>query len=301
MKKKSTPSFVTADVIVPKKYSGRFVFAKILSYATLILFSIIIIVPFLIAIITSLTPDLQLTENGFQWFTGIIDVEYYLKLLTSNEHGNLFRCFGNTMLYILPPLLVGTFCSALAAYAFARIPFKGKNVAFYLMLSTMVIPGIITTFPSYLLFIQVYQVDRWFPLFPLIVPGMFGSVGTMFFLKQYFSTLPRDLEEAAEMDGMSRFGMFLKIILPISIPAIITQLLLGFNGLYNDYLGPLLYLGGKPNLYTMQLYVYGLSTSYNTSYPLLMAGGLLALLPTFILYLFGQKFFVEGITMTGIK
>ena len=172
---------------------------------------------------------------------------------------------------------------------------------FYLLLSTMVIPGIITTFSSYLLFVDIYKVNDWFPLFPIIVPGMFGAVGTMFFLKQYFETLPKDLEEAAEMDGMSRFGMFIKVILPLSVPAIITQLLLGFNGAYNDYLGPLLYIGGKPSLFTMQLYVNGLSTSRNVSYPLLMSGALLALLPTLVLYLSGQKFFVEGIVMTGIK
>ena len=169
------------------------------------------------------------------------------------------------------------------------------------MLSTMVIPGIIITFPSYLLFVDVYNVQEWFPLFPIIVPGMFGSVGTMFFLKQYFETLPRDLEEAAEMDGMNRFSMFIRIIVPLSIPAIITQLLLGFNGAYNDYLTPLLYIGGDTNLYTMQLFVKGLDVARNKSYPLILSGALLALIPTLVLYLSGQKFFVEGIAMTGIK
>lgn len=253
------------------------------------------------AIITSLTPQNFIMENGFKWSTGVIDLEYYIKLLTTNEYGNIYQCFLNTILYIAPPIIVGTFCSALSAYAFARINFKGKKVVFYLLLSTMVIPGIITTFSSYLLFVDIYKVNDWFPLFPIIVPGMFGAVGTMFFLKQYFETLPKDLEEAAEMDGMSRFGMFIKVILPLSVPAIITQLLLGFNGAYNDYLGPLLYIGGKPSLFTMQLYVNGLSTSRNVSYPLLMSGALLALLPTLVLYLSGQKFFVEGIVMTGIK
>lgn len=288
-------------IIIKKTHSFTYYLSKTLSYFFLILFAIIIIVPFLIAIITSITPENNILENGFQWFTGIVDVEYYLTLLTTNDYGNIFQCLGNTILYILPTILIGTFCSCLSAYAFARIKFKGKNIVFYLMLSTMVIPGIIITFPSYLLFIQVYKVNKWFSLFPIIVPGMFGSVGSMFFLKQYFETLPKDLEEAAEMDGMNRFSMFLRIILPLSIPAIITQLLLGFNGLYNDYLTPLLYIGGDTTKYTMQLFVKGLSPAKNPSYPLIMAGGLLALIPTFIIYLSGQKFFVEGITMTGIK
>ena len=298
MKKQKT---INGAIVVPKKRNYAYWIFKVLSYLCLIAFGIIIFIPFLMAIITSLTPQNFIMENGFKWSTGVIDLEYYIKLLTTNEYGNIYQCFLNTILYIAPPIIVGTFCSALSAYAFARINFKGKKVVFYLLLSTMVIPGIITTFSSYLLFVDIYKVNDWFPLFPIIVPGMFGAVGTMFFLKQYFETLPKDLEEAAEMDGMSRFGMFIKVILPLSVPAIITQLLLGFNGAYNDYLGPLLYIGGKPSLFTMQLYVNGLSTSRNVSYPLLMSGALLALLPTLVLYLSGQKFFVEGIVMTGIK
>lgn len=298
MKKQKT---INGAIVVPKKRNYAYWIFKVLSYLCLIAFGIIIIIPFLMAIITSLTPQNFIMENGFKWSTGVIDLEYYIKLLTTNEYGNIYQCFLNTILYIAPPIIVGTFCSALSAYAFARINFKGKKVVFYLLLSTMVIPGIITTFSSYLLFVDIYKVNDWFPLFPIIVPGMFGAVGTMFFLKQYFETLPKDLEEAAEMDGMSRFGMFIKVILPLSVPAIITQLLLGFNGAYNDYLGPLLYISGKPSLFTMQLYVNGLSTSRNVSYPLLMSGALLALLPTLVLYLSGQKFFVEGIVMTGIK
>ena len=298
MKKQKT---INGAIVVPKKRNYAYWIFKVLSYLCLIAFGVIIIIPFLMAIITSLTPQNFIMENGFKWSTGVIDLEYYIKLLTTNEYGNIYQCFLNTILYIAPPIIVGTFCSALSAYAFARINFKGKKVVFYLLLSTMVIPGIITTFSSYLLFVDIYKVNDWFPLFPIIVPGMFGAVGTMFFLKQYFETLPKDLEEAAEMDGMSRFGMFIKVILPLSVPAIITQLLLGFNGAYNDYLGPLLYICGKPSLFTMQLYVNGLSTSRNVSYPLLMSGALLALLPTLVLYLSGQKFFVEGIVMTGIK
>lgn len=284
-----------------KKRTPAYIFGKIAAYTVLVLFAAIIIVPFLIAVITSFTPELNILENGFQWFTGVLDVGYYHTILATDEYGSIFRALGNTVLYIAPPLFVGTFCSALAAYALSRLEFRGKNVIFFLMLATMVIPGIIITFPSFLLFKQVYKVDEWFPMMPIIVPGMFGGVGTMFFLRQYFLTLPKELEEAAAMDGMSKFSMFLKIILPLSTPAVITQLLLGFNGAYNDYLVPLIYTAGKTEYYTIQLFVYGLSSSRNMSYPLLMAGGLLALIPTLILYICGQKFFVEGIVMTGLK
>ena len=289
-----------APIIKVRKKTSYYVW-KVISYIVLIIYGIIILVPFLVAIITSITPyDMLLTE-GFKFFTGVIDLTYYIDILTPDDSGNIFLAFGNTLSYILPPIVFGVFFSALAAYAFARIDFKGKNTVFYLMLSTMVIPGIIFTFPSYLLFTEVYKTPQWWITFPIVVPGMFGAVGTMFFLKQYFSTLPRDLEEAAEMDGMGRFGMFIKIILPLSVPALITQFLLSFNGCYNDYLGPLLYIGGDVKLYTVQIFIKGLSTTYAANDSLLMAGSIVGLLPTLILYLAGQKFFVEGIVMTGIK
>jgi len=262
---------------------------------------VIIIAPFLIAIITSITPLDMLKFEGFKFNTGVIDLTEYIFVLTPNENGNIYSSLINTLSYILPPVIIGTFFSALSAYAFARIDFKGRNVLFYLMLSTMVIPGIIFTFPSYMLFTEIYKTPQWWKAFPIVVPGLFGAVGTMFFLKQYFSTLPRDLEEAAEMDGMGRFGMFLKIILPLSVPAIITQLLLSFNGCYNDYLGPLLYVGDDPKTYTIQIFIQGLSTDRNSNEVRLMAGSIIGLIPTLVLYLAGQKFFVEGIVMTGIK
>lgn len=293
--------YINGAIVVPKTRKKSYYVFKVITYTILILYSIIILLPFLIAIIASITPNTVLNENGFQFISGYIDFSNYQTLLTTDTYGNIFKCLLNTFIYIIPTLFIGMFFSCLAAYAFARIDFKGKKVVFYLMLSTMVIPGIIITFPSYLLFVDVYKVQEWFPLFPIIIPGMFGSVGSMFFLKQYFETLPKDLEEAAEMDGMNRFSMFIRIIVPLSIPAIITQLLLGFNGAYNDYLTPLLYIGGDTNLYTMQLFVKGLDVARNKSYPLIMSGALLALIPTLVLYLSGQKFFVEGIAMTGIK
>ncbi len=289
-----------APIIKNNKKKSYYVW-KIISYSVLVIYSVIIIAPFLIAIITSITPVEFLKTNGFKFNTGIIDLTEYIFVLTPNENGNIYSSLLNTLSYILPPVIVGTFFSALAAYAFARIDFKGKNVVFYLMLATMVIPGIIFTFPSYMLFTEIYKTPQWWKAFPIVVPGMFGAVGTMFFLKQYFATLPRDLEEAAEMDGMGRFGMFLKIILPLSVPALITQLLLSFNGCYNDYLGPLLYVGDDPKTYTIQIFIQGLSTDRNSNEVRLMAGSIVGLIPTLILYLAGQKFFVEGIVMTGIK
>ena len=265
-----------------------------ISYLVLIIFAIIYILPFLIALSASLTSPKNIFD--FKLIPSPVDIGNYMKLF--NEH-NVVRAFVNTLSYIIPPVLIGLLFSATSAYALARIKFRGRKIIFYVIISTMVIPGIIILMPAYDLFVNFYH---WYgtPL-PLIIPGLFGSAGVMFFLYQYFLSLPKELEEAAEVDGLSRIGIFFKIIVPISFPALITQLILSFNGAYNDYMTPLLYVGTKPELFTIQLLVNSLSTKQNVQYTLLMAGAITALIPTLILYILCQKFFVQGVTMSGIK
>lgn len=267
---------------------------KIIAYTILITFFMIFVVPFIFALITSFTSPINIFD--FSWIPNPIDIANYTKLFSEHQ---VVRALINTFLYIIPPVFVGIFTSAMAAYAFAKLRFKGKNVVFYMLLSTMVIPGVITMIPSYVLFTNIYGWNGT-PL-PLIVPGMFGSALTMFFFRQYFLTLPKELEEAAQIDGMHRFGIFTKIILPLSKPVIITQIILSLNGAYNDYLSPLLYVGNEPKLYTIQLLISGLQTSQNSPYTLMMAGAMVALLPTLILFVFAQKYFIEGIVTTGLK
>ncbi|MCF0107399.1 MAG: carbohydrate ABC transporter permease [Bacilli bacterium] len=282
---------------VKKKRKVSWYIGKVIAYGILIFAACLFILPFLYALATSFTSKANIYE--FSWIPNPIDIGNYVQFFTEK---NFFKAFFLTIAYVAPPILVGVFCSALAGYAFARINFKGKNIVFYIMLSTLVIPGIITMTPSYILFNNVYDWGGT-PL-PIIIPGMFGSAMTMFFLNQYFKTLPKELEEAATIDGMSRLGVFFKIIIPLSLPALITQTILSFNGAYNDYLGPLLYLGGHEELYTVQLLVAGMQTSGTgggTQYTLMMAASIVALLPMLILYIFCQKYFVEGIAMTGIK
>ena len=205
----------------------------------------------------------------------------------------------NSILYIVAPLFVGVFTSAMAAFGFARLRFPGKTAMFFTLLSTVLLPGVITMIPSYILYATVYNWTNT-PL-PLIIPGMFGAAMTMFLIRQYFLTLPKELEEAAQLDGMGWWGIFLKIALPLAMPVLITQIILSFNGMYNDYLGPLLYVGTVPNLRTLQLILTSIPTQGYTPYPLMMAGAIVALIPTFVLFAAAQKFFTEGIVLTGIK
>ena len=270
------------------------VFYKIGVYFFLTVFALIFVLPFLIALSASFTSPKNIFN--FTLIPSPIDVGNYVKLFSENDVG---RAVLNTFLYIIPPVFVGLFFSTTAAYALARIKFHGRKVLFYIILSTMVIPGIIILMPSYSLFVNFYH---WYgTALPIIIPGLFGSAGVMFYLYQYFQTLPKELEEAAEIDGLSRLGILIRIIIPISLPALITQLILSFNGAYNDYMTPLLYVGTNPKLYTIQLLVNSLSTAQNTQHTLLMAGAMASLVPTLILYILCQKFFIQGVATTGIK
>ncbi len=282
-----------------KKRKASFYISKVVAYTILILMSLIFIFPFIYALGVSFNDPSGAT---FDWkFHGTIDIGSYYKFFTESAASGIpvWRAFLNTLMYVTPPILVGVLTSAMAAYGFARINFKGKQIVFYILLATMVIPGIITMVPSFLLFQDFYHWDNT-PL-PIIVPGMFGSAMTMFFLYQYFRTLPKELEEAASIDGMSKFGVFFKIILPLSTPAIITQIILSFNGCYNDYMGPLLYVNSEPSMRTIQLLIAATQSSNSSPYPLMMAASIIGLIPTLVLYIVCQKYFVEGIAMTGMK
>ena len=144
----------------------------------------------------------------------------------------MIRGFLNTLAYVLPPTLCGLFASALAAFAFAKLNFKGKNLLFGLLLITMLIPGTIMLTPTYVIYDLIGWTDS--PL-PLIIPGMFGAAACVFFMRQFISGIPDSVVEAAKIDGVGYFGIFIKIIIPLSVPALIAQGLLGFIGGYNDY------------------------------------------------------------------
>lgn len=275
------------------RYKAGRIAVKVGIYFVLTLFAVFIIIPFLFALVTSFTEPTGIFD--FKWIPDPFTLENYEELFSGYD---ILGGFLNTLMYIIPPVFVGVFTSTLAAYGFARVRFPGRQVLFFVVLGTMLFPGVITMIPSFVMFSNVYH---WAgtPL-PLIIPGMFGSSMTMFFMKQYIEGIPKSLEEAAFIDGMSRGGVFLKIILPLAKVAVIAQIVLSLNGAYNDYLGPLLYVGTEEELFTLQLVLEKIQQR-GTPYTLMMAGSIIALLPTLLMFGFAQRFFMEGIMMTGLK
>ncbi|OXM17011.1 carbohydrate ABC transporter permease [Paenibacillus herberti] len=276
-----------------KKQTSEWV-RKSFAYLFLSIGALMMAIPFLWMVSTSLKPAGSEFEFPPQWIPTNFDWSNYSFVLLESD---IVQGFFNTLLVILLPCLVGLFTSALAAYAFGRMQFPAKNLLFTLLLATMMIPGVVTMIPTFILFKNIGWIDSWLPL---IVPGMFGAAAAVFLLRQFFMTIPKELEDAAKVDGMNPFQTFIRIILPLSKPALITQGLLGFLAGYNDYLGPLIYIN-TPEKFTLQLVLASFQGFYTSQWTYIMAGSVLALIPTLLLFFFSQKYFVEGITLTGMK
>ncbi len=258
------------------------------------LIAIFVFLPILWLLISSFKATDEIYSTNMIWFPSKLMLENYADVITQTL---IVRSFFNSLKIILPPVLIGVFTSSMAGYAFAKLNFPGKKILFAFMFSTLVIPGVVTMIPSYLLFNAYGWLDT---LLPLIVPGMFGSVLTMFFLRQFISGLPKELQEAAIIDGLSFGGVFLRIYLPLTKVAILTQVILCFNGAYNDYIGPLLYINTEENQ-VIQIVLNSFISEYQANWQFMLAGSVLALLPTVILFVAAQKYFVEGIAFTGLK
>lgn len=207
-------------------------------------------------------------------------------------------------LYTLSSLKISTLAtfgallsSSLAAFAFARMRFPGRDLVFVGILATMMIPPHVTIIPVYLIWHRLGAVDTHTPL---ILPSYFGSAFGIFLMRQFFLTLPQDLVDAAKIDGCSYFAVYRMIFLPLAKPALATLGLFVFLGTWNDLLGPLIYLNSPQN-YTLTVGLTQFRGLYYTKWTLLMAGSLISILPVLVLFIFSQQYFVRGIALTGLK
>jgi multiple sugar transport system permease protein len=205
--------------------------------------------------------------------------------------------FRNTLI-IVALCTLGVFLScSLVAYGFARLNAPGKNFLFILMLSTMILPYQVTMIPLYILFSKIGWVDTFRPL---IVPFFFGIPLYIFLLRQFFMTIPRELEDAARIDGCGYLRIYWQIVLPLAKPALAVVMLFTCIGAWNDFLAPLIYLQ-SPDMYTLALGLQVFLTQYGGDWSLLMAASTIVVLPIIFVFFFAQKQFIQGIVLTGLK
>ena len=284
---------MSSTAVVMKKKKSSAVLRRVLLYIVLILIAVIMVVPFLWMLSTSLKTQYDAVKIPPVWIPDPPRWENYVKLFTEQP---MFQFMLNTIKIVFFVVLGQLFFSSLAAYSFARISFKGRNVVFFFYIATLMVPGQVTMIPTYLMFAKAGLTDNHLAL---ILPAFFSAFG-VFLLRQFFMSLPRELEEAAEIDGCNPFMTYWRIMLPLVVPAMLTLGVFTLMNTWNDYMGPLIYLS-SPEKYTMTLGIAYFKGVYTTQWNLVMAGSIVSVVPILIAYLCAQKYFIEGIAFRGVK
>lgn len=265
-------------------------------YFLLVLIAATMVLPLVWMVSTSLKPPQAVFTLTPQWVPNPLDWSNYVKIW---QIVPFLRFFLNSVFVAVAVTAGHVFASACAAYAFARLKFPGRDVMFFAYIATMMIPGAVTMIPVFILMKALGWIDTYRAL---IVPGLFNAFGT-FLLRQFFLTIPQDVEDAAKIDGASPFRIFWNVILPISKPVLAALTISTFLGNWQSFMWPLLVVDSieKKTLpiglaYFQELYQYA-----NPNWPLLMAGSIVAMLPVLLLFIFNQRFLIQGIRLTGVQ
>lgn len=264
-------------------------------HIVLIAVGLFFLLPFFWMLSTALKSDAQIFVNPPVWIPDPIKWDNFYRAVTAIP---FFKYMGNTGTVAFMDVLGTVIACPLVAYGLSRLEWKGRDLLFFITISVMMIPYEVTMIPQFIMFSKFNMVGTYLPLF---LPAFFGGRPFMIFLlRQSFMNLPRDLEDAARIDGASELCIYAKIVLPLVVPGILTVGLFRFMNTWNDFLGPLLYLSDETK-YTLTIGLQMFTTQYKTEWALLMAASLLVTLPVIIVYFFVQKRFIEGISFSGIK
>jgi len=293
----------TLPTIEPRRRRTRGIGRRICIHLALLAICAAAILPFLWMVSTSLKTLEATLAYPPRWWPDPIQWQNYIEVFR-NPKANFLLWTRNTLIIAVLGVAGTTLSSALVAYGFAKLRFFGRRTLFVIMLSTMMLPFPVTM-------VSLFAMFRWLgdttgiaflgTFKPLWLPAWFGSAFNIFLLRQFFMTIPNELSEAARIDGCSELGIFWRIILPLSKPALAVVALFAFMGIWNDFLGPLVYLQ-RPEQFTLALGLQNFqSKAGGTSWHLLMAASTLVILPAILLFFLAQRTFIEGIATTGTK
>lgn len=268
---------------------------KKLVYLLLIVGAFVFMIPFLWMLSSSFKELPQIFIYPPKWIPNPIRPENYIEALAKM---NFPVALKNTLTITVLCLIGQVGSASLVAYGFARLRFPGRDFLFMLVLSTMMVPAQVTMIPQFILFRQLGWVDTFKPL---IVPAFFGGGAFfIFLLRQFFLTIPKELEDAARIDGCSTKRIYWQIMLPLAKPALITVSIFSFMSHWNDFMGPLIYLNSEHKR-TLAIALQSFQGQFTSEWNLLMAASVVVLIPVLIIFFTLQRYFVEGIVLTGLK
>lgn len=269
---------------------------KIVSTILVIFFAALHLLPIWWIFRSSLMTDAELYSWPPTFFPSNWLVSNYADTL---EYYPFWKYFKNTMIIIVPSVIFGTVTAIMCGYAFARLHFPGKKFLFALCIGSMLLPNMVTMIPLYIMWTRFLGLSDSY--LPLILPYLCGGGAfNIFLIRQFIQTIPRELDEAATIDGASRFRILTNIIIPSIKPAIIVVALLLFVAIWNDLLQQMVYIR-TPDKYTIAIGLSMFKGSLGTKWSMIMCATCMSFIPGIIFYLIGQKYFVEGIVMTGMK
>ncbi len=273
--------------------STKKVLSSTLSHAIVYTAALITVAPFLWMILTSFKSLGEILKSPPTILPAKFHFDNYVRAFDAAPFG---RYYFNS-LFVSACVTVGQLITcSMAAFAFARLKFKGRDVIFFLFLATMMVPGQVTMIPSFMILYRLGWINSYKAL---IVPGLASAFGT-FLLRQFFMTIPRELEEAAYIDGCSRFGVLWRVIMPLAKPALAALAVFTFMGVFNDFLWPLIVINSE-SLRTVPLGLAVFRDRYTSEWDKLMAASVAATVPILLIFFFAQKYFIKGITFSGLK
>ena len=267
---------------------------KGLVYLFLLVFAMGFLLPFFFLLTGSFKTSSELFSVPFKWLPKHITLENYVQVFTKIP---FFRYLRNTIIIVVLNMVGALISNSLIAYGFSRLRWPGRDKVFMIVIATMILPYQVTLIPLYLMYTKIGWIGTFIPL---TLPGFFGNAFFIFLMRQFLVGIPKELTESARIDGAGEFTIFLRLIMPISKPVLATVAIMSFMNSWKDFLGPLVFLGSD-KLYTLSLAASMLRSNLNPNWELLLALGVVMVLPVLILFFVLQKYFIQGITMSGIK
>lgn len=276
------------------KHTAKSLVSRVLMWICIILLCIISLFPFFWMVRSSLMTKTEIFGTPMRWLPETIQWQNYRDALTQVPFA---RYFLNSLFLVVVNIIGKLLSSSLVAFGFSRIEFRGKNIWFAIVIATMMIPWSVLLIPQFMLWNVVGFYNTYVPL---TLPAFFLDGFYIFLLRQFFSTLPRDYDEAAILDGASYFTIYSRIIMPLCKPALMTVCVFTFMNTWNDFIGPMIYLK-DPKMSTVSLGLQMFISQYTTEWHLMMAAATVAIVPMIIMFFFAQRYFIEGMTFAGIK
>lgn len=269
-------------------------FPKLITYLLLILGSIVFLAPIVWMISTSLKGEGDIFTIPPKWIPEVFQWSNYVDAVNSFP---FFRYTVNSVIITAASVIGGVISSAFVAYAFAKLRWPGRDIWFIILIATMMLPPQITMVPLFIFYSKLDWINTYLPL---ILPHFFGSAFYIFLIRQFYRSVPKELDEAAKIDGASAFYIWSRIYIPLSKPVLATTAIFIFMFTWNDFLGPLIYLMDSDK-FTLQLGLRGFQQQYGTRWNVMMAASVLVALPTIVVFFAFQKYFIRGAAVSGVK